>query len=99
MSDAKKVDVRALAALSRLQVSSEEVIQLEKDISAILSFVEEVQKAPAPSVDAAIMHRNVMREDGEPHASGVHTEAVLRGAPKVIDNRIVVKQVISKKKS
>lgn len=99
MSDGKKVDVRALAALSRLKVSDEEAARLEKDISSILTFVEQVQNAPVASSGAPSEHRNIMREDGEPHESGVYTEDILRVAPKVIDNRIVVKQVLSKKKS
>lgn len=99
MSDANKVDIRALAALSRLEVSDAEIGHLEKDIASILSFVEQVQKAPTPSLGAVPGVRNVMRDDVNPHESGLYTEDVLRAAPKVIENRVVVKQVISKKKS
>lgn len=94
-----QVDIRALASLSRLEVSDTELASLEKDVSSILSFVEEVQRAPALSEAVVPSVKNVMREDANPHESGMYTEDVLRGAPKVIDNRIVVKQVISKKKS
>ncbi len=94
-----KVDIRALASLSRLEVSDDEFAGLEKDVSSILSFVEEVQRAPAALEEVVPSVRNVMRNDANPHESGIYTEDVLRAAPKVIDKRIVVKQVISKKKA
>lgn len=99
MSKVKQVDVRALAALSRLSISDEEASRLEKDVEAILGFVAQVQNAPAASGEGSVSLKNVLREDAEPHESGIYTDALLAAAPKTKDGRIVVKQVISKKKS
>ena len=102
MSD--KVNVAALARLARLEVSPEELAKLEKEIPAILEFVEQIQKASAgvehgstgsPQASAGL--HNVMRADEHPHESGKYTEKLLEAAPSREGDRIAVKQVISRK--
>ncbi len=102
-----KVDVRALAKLARLEVSDEELLKLEREIPSILAFVETIQKADvemrpstgsASSPPASSGLHNVMRDDGEPHESGIYTEALLAQAPARKGNRWAVKQVISRGK-
>ncbi|MFZ2887037.1 MAG: Asp-tRNA(Asn)/Glu-tRNA(Gln) amidotransferase subunit GatC [Minisyncoccia bacterium] len=93
-----QVDVKALAKLARLDVSDEELAKLETELPAILGFVEQIQKVSADVAHVSPEHRNIMREDANPHESGVHTEELLKAAPAVRDNQIAVKQVISKKK-
>ena len=93
-----KIDVKALAELARLEVSDDELARLEKEIPGILSFVEEIQKAAGEVPVSSPELRNVMREDKDPHESGMHTEVLLSAAPAQEGNRIVVKQVISKKR-
>lgn len=85
-----------LATLARLAVSDEEIGTLEKEILAILSFVDTIQKAPVGEEDMVPMLRNVMRPDEEEHESGVYTEMLLAAAPEEKDGRVVVKQVISR---
>ena len=94
----QKIDVKALAALARLEISDDEVAKLEKELPNILAFVEVVQKvaADAPSITPAL--RNVMRADEKPHESGTYTEKLLAAAPETKGNRVVVNQVISKKR-
>lgn len=93
-----KVDVKALAKLARLDVSDAELAKLEKEIPAILAFVEQIQSAPKEAVQSDEQLRNVMRDDAEPHESGLHTEVLLAAAPATKDGKVVVKQVISRKK-
>ena len=99
------VDVRALAALARIEVGDAELETLEREIPDILKFVETIQAAsvhpPTPSTNsgqAGSGLHNVMRDDGEPHESGMYTEKILAQAPAQKDGRLVVKQVISRKK-
>jgi len=92
-----QVDVTALAKLVRLEVSPEEVAKLEKEISAILGFVEEIQKVATDSVPLSPELRNVMREDVDPRPSGTYTKDLLDAAPAQRDNQVVVKQVITRK--
>lgn len=100
---ADKVDIAALAKLARLEVSKAELAKLEREIPDILAFVEMIQKANAgahPSTSSGL--HNVMRADdppaGGPHESGKYTEKLLEAAPARKGDRIVVKQVISRKK-
>ncbi|MCR4325278.1 MAG: aspartyl/glutamyl-tRNA amidotransferase subunit C [Patescibacteria group bacterium] len=94
-----KVDVAALAKLSRLEVSAEELRALEKEIPDILSFVETIKEAhgSTSSPRAGSGLQNVMREDGEPHESGKYTKELLDAAPAREGDRILVKQVIKRK--
>ncbi len=94
----QKVDIRALANLAKLEVSDSEVAKLESELPAILSFVETIQQVSSDMKEESPEHRNVMREDGEPHESGLYTEVILAAAPATRDNQVVVKQVISRKK-
>lgn len=93
------VDIRALARLARIEVSDAEVSKLEKEIPSILGFVETIQKVEvATGGEGASTLQNVMRADENPHESGVHTEALLAAAPAVRDGKVVVKQVVSRKR-
>ena len=94
----EKVDIATLAKLARLEISPEEMAKLEREIPPILSFIEVIQKASgdAPKGDPEL--RNVMRDDDRPDESGIYTEDLLADAPEKKDNKIVVKQVISRKK-
>jgi len=92
------VDVRALAALARLEVSDEERAQLEKEIPSILAFVETIQKANVSGEVKSDGLRTVMRADEHPHEGGKYTKRLLDAAPSREGDRIAVKQVISRKK-
>lgn len=94
----QKIDVRALAQLARLEVPDAELEKLEQEIPGILQFVETIQRVPTSGGAPAAEHRNIMREDGQPHESGIYTEKLLAQAPAQKNNRVVVKQVISRNK-
>ncbi|HEY4514107.1 MAG TPA: Asp-tRNA(Asn)/Glu-tRNA(Gln) amidotransferase subunit GatC [Candidatus Paceibacterota bacterium] len=93
-----KVDVAALAKLARLEVSKEELHKLENEIPAILAFVETIQKVSAKAPISKANLRNVMREDENPHETGIYTESLLSTAPAREGDRIAVKQVIKRNK-
>lgn len=94
----REVDVKALAKLARLYVSDAELVKLDEELPNILAFVETVQKAPVSKEAITPALRNVMRADENPHESGLYTEKLLSAAPAQEKGRIVVKQVISRKK-
>ena len=93
-----KIDVAALARLARLEVSAEELAQLEKEIPEILHFVEQIQKANTGKQTHSPALQNVMRADENPIETGKFTEKLLDAAPAREGDRIAVKQVISRKK-
>ncbi|MCW9054432.1 MAG: Asp-tRNA(Asn)/Glu-tRNA(Gln) amidotransferase subunit GatC [Candidatus Pacebacteria bacterium] len=89
--------IEKLATLSRISLTPEERLALKEDIGAILGYVEQIQSIPAdltPEVDTL---RNIMREDGEPHAPGIYTEELLAEAPKTRDNYIEVKKILDQR--
>lgn len=93
----EKVDVAALAKLAKLEVSADELARLEKEIPEILGFVETIQQVSGDVSTESPAHRNVMREDANPHEGGLYSKDLLDAAPAQKDDQIVVKQVISKK--
>lgn len=90
----KKEDLDKLAKLSRLALTDEEKEKLASEFDSILGYVSEIEKV---SVGERVLEagplRNVMREDGEPHESGLYTEAILNNAPDTEDGYLKVKQV------
>lgn len=92
-----KVDIKNLAQLARLEVTDEELAKLEKEIPDILKFVETIQSANVSAEAISPELRNVMRADEHPHETGEYTKRILDAAPATKDDRIVVKQVVSRK--
>lgn len=92
-----RIDIAALAKLARIDVSSEEMQGLEREVPAILGFVETIQRADVSGVEEAKDLRNVFRADADPHESGRYTERLISAAPSRDGDRIAVKQVISRK--
>ena len=98
MTDAtSKADIRALAQLTRLEISDAEVAKLETEIPGILSFVETIQQVETESKPISPEHRNIIRADSDPHESGMYTEELLSAAPAREGDKVAVKQVISRK--
>ena len=93
----QKIDIRALAQLARLEVSDEEVAKLEKELPSVLEFVEQIQKASSEAPPEEHSLRNVMREDKNPHESGLYTKKLLDAAPAQENDQVVVKQVLRQK--
>ncbi len=96
MSDTSHIE--KLAALSRITLTQEELEGLAEDIEAILGYVEQIQEVSTHTEvgDNGLVH-NVMREDGEPHEPGVHSEALLKQAPATKNGFFEVKKVIDQK--
>ena len=88
-------DIEHLAGLARIAVSDDEKKILQHDLEEILAYVSQVTNVVAeiggPTVGEL---RNVMRDDSEPHASGIFTEAMLVQAPSREGNRFLVKKIL-----
>ncbi len=99
MTDKASVNIQALANLARLEVSSEEIAKLEQELPGILSFVETIQQAEVFAETKGQGLHNVMRDDVNPHEGGLYTEKLLAASPAREKDRIVVRQVVSRKKN
>ena len=94
-----RLDVRALASLARIEVGEEELAKLASEIPGILAFVDSIQSVDVSTIERNPTLRNVMREDSDPHESGIYTEKLLAQAPAAREGRLAVKQVLSRKKA
>ena len=87
-----------LAKLARIEMGEAEAEKLSKEFDAILGYVGEVKgitQASNQELEASSFSiRNVMREDGEPHESGVYTEKILSQAPAREGDYLKVKKIL-----
>ena len=95
--DAQKV--LNLPKLARIEMGAEEAEKLSNEFGAILNYVGEVKKVEEGNkVDKfdkeVYATRNVMREDGEPHESGLYTEQILKQAPAREGDYLKVKKIL-----
>lgn len=90
-------DVKKLAALARISVADAELEKFTKEFDAILSYVGQLEKLELPQEKGGQKPplRNAMREDGEPHATGMYTERLAEQFPARKGNALSVKQIIT----
>lgn len=85
-----------LAKLARIEIGDKEAESLSNELNTILGYVGEVKKVTndqRPTTDNNTV-KNVMREDAEPHQSGLYTEKILEQAPAREDDYIKVKKIL-----
>jgi len=89
-------DIKNLAELARVEISSEEKEGFKKHIEDILEFVSQIQEVDVPidKEGSLGVNKNNMREDGEPHRSGEFTEDILELAPNKKSGYFKVKKII-----
>ncbi len=88
------IDIKKLAELSRISVSDEEIKQLEQEIPEILAFVEQITEAGGEVSKETGEHYNSMREDSEPHESGMYTKEMLDAMPDEKNGYLRVRKII-----
>jgi len=89
-------EVKKLAALARIRVEDSELEKFTREFDAILAYVSQLEKLELPSAGSEKPAlRNVMREDGEPHAGGEYTEKLAKQFPQREGDALSVKQIIT----
>lgn len=96
MERAADIHVRTLANLARIEITDAEARSLEKELPAIVAFVDDIQQAVASAPAAVPALRNVMRDDSSARACGEYTERLIAAAPASKDGYVKVKQVLSR---
>jgi aspartyl-tRNA(Asn)/glutamyl-tRNA(Gln) amidotransferase subunit C len=93
---ATKDEVRKLAALARIQIADDELEKFTGEFDAILAYIGQLEKLELPKGEEAKPPlRNVMREDGEPHAQRAYTEKLAEQFPQREKDALLVKQIIT----
>ncbi len=89
-------EVQKLAALARIRVADSELKKFTGEFDAILAYIGQLETLELPtSGGEKPALRNVMREDGEPHATGEHTEKLAAQFRAREGDALVVKQIIT----
>ena len=96
MSKLTRKDVLALAALSKLRLTDEEVDNLGTDLSNILEYVQVLDSVDTKDLEPTYQVtglKNVMRED-KLHDYGYSAKDLLKNAPATKDGQFKVKRVL-----
>lgn len=89
-------DVIRLAALARIRVDDAELERFSKEFESILAYVGQIEKLEVTAdPDRRPQVRNVLREDGEPHETGMHTKKLTAQFPEREGGYLKVKKIIS----
>jgi aspartyl-tRNA(Asn)/glutamyl-tRNA(Gln) amidotransferase subunit C len=95
----KKEDIEVLSSLARIALTDAEKEHFGSEIEGILAYVAEVKELADAGIigsnkeEPSPLH-NVFREDGESHAPGIFTEALLKEAPRVERRYVKVKKIL-----
>lgn len=89
-------EVKKLATLARIKLADTELEKFTGEFEAILDYVGQLEKLNLPQDVGGEKPplRNVMRQDGEPHASAAHTEKLAEQFSAREGSALRVKQII-----
>jgi aspartyl-tRNA(Asn)/glutamyl-tRNA(Gln) amidotransferase subunit C len=95
MTFMNREEVLKLAKLARIEISDAEAEMLSHEFEAILKYVGEIKNSKIENTKITNYPiRNVLREDTNPHESGIYTEALLSEVPKRKGNHVEVKKIL-----
>ena len=97
----REQEVEELASLARLALTKEEQIKLHHDLESILSYMSDLAEAglEAPAKQDLGLVKNVMRDDGPAHPTGVYTDTLLAAAPRTKNGFVEVKKILDNTQS
>ena len=88
-------EIENLAKLCRIELTNDEKKELSGEMDSILDFVNQIQTVNVGDKKESIGQlRNIMREDKNPHESGLYTKDILEEAPKTENGYIRVKKIL-----
>jgi aspartyl-tRNA(Asn)/glutamyl-tRNA(Gln) amidotransferase subunit C len=88
-------DIKKLAKLSRIDLADEEEERFTKEVDSILGYVAQIQEFKSEGLTRGNERvKNVLREDSNPHESGINTEAILAEAPQREGQYLKVKKIL-----
>ena len=91
----EEIDIEKLALLSRLALSPEEKVSLQKDLDSILGYISQIKEVKVPPlVDTEASFRNQFREDEGVATSSDNTEAILKALPNREGDYLVVQKIL-----
>ncbi len=89
-----KEDIKNLAALSRIELSDEEMEKMTGEIDSILGYVGQIKDLALEGEREVPPLRNVMREDQITNEPSEYTEKLLQNAPAREKDYLKVKKIL-----
>ena len=96
MANLSREDVLRLAHLARLDLTEEEIVEYQAELSKVLAYVEQLQEADVDGLEPTYQVtglKNVMRDD-KVRDYGVSSDDLLRLAPNSQDKLLKVKRML-----
>ena len=90
-------EIKHIADLARLELTAEELAQYGEQLSAILSYIDQLQEVEVEGVEPTAQVTgltNVWREDKIRDCTEIEREAALKEAPELEDHQVKVKRVL-----
>ncbi len=95
MTQITKEDVAKLAELSRIEMNEVETEKLAGEIDGILGYIDQIKNAGAEYADGVgVGPHNVLRDDSNPHESGLHKAELIGQAPDNDAEYLKVKNIL-----
>ena len=90
-------EVQKLASLSRVSIKEEEAETFASEFESILQYVSALESLTLDTMNEHEpgIHRNIFREDGVPHETGLYTKKAVEAFPEKEGNSLKVKQILS----
>lgn len=90
-----EVELQKLADLARIDIGAEELQKLQKDMEAILKYVSRIEEVGVSAEDEMTSTVNAfLREDKNPHETGMHSVEILEQAPETERGYVKVKKIL-----
>lgn len=96
MTQLSQEDVLKLARLARLELSTAEVAEFAAELSAVLDYVGQLDKADVDGLEPTTQvsgNKNVMRDD-QVLDYGISRDELLRLAPRTQDDQLKVNRMV-----
>lgn len=94
-------DIEKLALLSRIEMPPEEKEGILKDLESIVGYIKQIENvsvenlsAQADASETKYELINIMREDNNPHESGLFTEKILKEVPEQENGFVKVQAIL-----
>ncbi len=88
-------EIIKLAKLSRLSLSDDEITHMQKDMGAILAYVDKLKSAQGVETGPVMSRqKNVLRADENPIPAHTYTDKLLKLAPRTETLYFKVKKIL-----
>jgi aspartyl-tRNA(Asn)/glutamyl-tRNA(Gln) amidotransferase subunit C len=92
-----KKEVKHIAKLARLGLSEKEIEKIQKELSPILDYFEQLKKVDVSNIEPtshSVLLENIMRKDEETSEPGKDRAKLLQLAPETKKDHLKVKPIL-----